>query len=1168
MVRKCLQRFVLVLVLIGLLPCTMMAQQGRAAIFGNVSDAGGSALAGVKVVITNLNTNLDYTTATNEDGNFIINDLPVGSYKITASAQGFKQSVRTGLTLEVDQRAQIDLKLEIGAVADAIIVTAETPLVDTGSASVGKVIESRAVEELPVDGRSALSLVLLAPTVQSAFGPEANGFADRGIVVSAIRINGSPVAANNLIVDGLSSLNPYVPDVNINPVTDAVQEFRVQTNTMSAEYGFTLGGVVNLVTKAGTNKFHGTLYEYVRNDALDANSWVNNRTGREKVPLRYNHFGGTIGGPMVLPKKLFKGLSYDGRNRSFFFFNYDGYRFVNSSSGFYTMPTEAQRNGDFSQLFDGQGRRVTIYDPATTRTLPGGGTARDPFPNNIIPANRIDPVSKKILDFYPLPNRTPDNALTNLNNYFGAVSGYRRMNQSTTRLDHRFNERHNISARYVYYLQFTDSGTGNRYPSQVIRGRFDYFGGHNLVLSDSYVIRPNLIHEFRIGVARQHFTFSVPSTGGDWPQKLGLPSSVPPDVFPNVSNGLPAYSTGTTGLRGGLIWQLFDALTWVRGNHSIKFGTEMRLIQANNLQKSNPSGTFNFTAALTNNAQANTTATGNAFASFLLGTVSSASVTTHLGESEVGKAFAFYLQDDWKAGRRLTVNVGLRYDYQQQPYERRCGTSRFNPFEINPANGLLGRTEYACLDYGRTSVKPDWNDFAPRIGFAWDVFGNQRTAIRGGYSIFFPSLWSFYTDNFGNTNGFATTNTAYQPPGGSTVLPAFQFKDGFPFAPNQPLGAQLGPSLFASSGNTNYQEPDSVTPMSQQWNLSVQRRLSRTWVVDVTYTANHATHLFGGSYDFNQPDPVLLREFGLLNQLNDRVPNPFAGKVPGTLGAATITRRQLLRPYPYIDAVTIRSPRLGNSNYNAMLVTVEKRFSPSMRLLTSYTWGKIISDTISNPLNFAGGEGTGTFGYQNGKFNRAAERAEDPSNVRHRLTISAIYEFPFGRDRKWRSEHRVLGNLISGWQLNTITTISTGQPLVVRGANNGLADRPDVLRNPKLPDGYVDPNPERGILWFDTTAFINPALYTFGNTPRAIGGVRQPAAIIINASLFKTFRLNESLRMQFRGEAFNAPNHTNLAAASGSFTAGANGLNANDAFGRITSARDPRRIQLALKLIF
>src|SRR5574341_678684 len=351
---------------LALMVSAIFAQQGRGTILGAVTDTNGAVVPGATVTITNTATNVAATATTNDDGYYTAPNLLVGSYSVTVAKAGFKKAVRTGVVLEVDQKAEINVALEAGAVNETVEVTAQAPLVDTASATVGKVIENRRVQELPVNGRNALALVLLAPSVQSAVAPRATGFADRGTEVSSIRINGSPVATNNFIVDGLSSVNAYLPDVNINPTVDAVQEFKVQTNTMSAEYGFTLGGVVNLVTKSGTNQYHGSVYEFFRNDALDANLWSNNRASRPKQPLRYNQFGGTIGGPIRFSKKIFGPLGgYDGRDRSFFFFNYEGYRFTTSTSGFYTVPTEAFRRGDFSLLRNDQGNRITIYDPAT-----------------------------------------------------------------------------------------------------------------------------------------------------------------------------------------------------------------------------------------------------------------------------------------------------------------------------------------------------------------------------------------------------------------------------------------------------------------------------------------------------------------------------------------------------------------------------------------------------------------------------------------------------------------------------------------------------------------------------------------------------------------------------------------------------------------------------------
>ncbi len=933
-----------------------------------------------------------------------------------------------------------------------------------------------------------------------------------------------------------------------------------------------------------------------------------------------------LGGPVRFPKKVFGPLGYDGTDRTFFFYNYEGYKFTTSATGFYTVPAEAFRRGDFSLLRDAQGRQITIFDPATTVPNPSGnGFLRTAFVNNIIPDNRIDPVSRNILQFYPLPNRTPDNALTNLNNYFGVVSNKRDLNQHTGRFDHRFSERNNFSARYVYYRQFTDNGTSNLYPDPVVRQRTDPYRGHNIVLSDIHNFTPNLIHEVRLGLARQIFDFKVASADAGWPQQLGLPANVPSDTFPAINNGLPGFNTGTVGKRGGMVWQLFDSMTWLRGNHSIKFGTEMRLTVANNAQKASPSGAYNFPTTLTDNASpvvANRAGTGNQFATFLLGAVGSASLTTHLGQSQTGKAFGFYVNDEWKIRRRLSLSLGVRYDYQQQPYERNCGTSIFNPFATNPANGLPGVTQYACVDYGRTIANTDANDVAPRVGFSWDVLGNQKTVVRGGYGIFYSALFTYWDSNFESVNGFASTSTAYNPPNGNNLLTAFQLKNGLPSAPNQPLGALLGPNLFATS-SADYREPNSRTPMSQQWNLSLQQQLPGGFLVEVAYSANHGTHLLSGNYDLNQADPAKVAQFGLAGTLTNQVANPFAGKVPGTFGGATIAQSQAIRPFPYVGGISIRAPHAGNSIYHALLASAEKRFSRGFTLLASYTWGKLISDSIFNPINFAATEGANEFSYQNGLYNRRAERAEDPSNVPHRVVLSGLWELPIGKGRKFDVQNPVLNAVAGGWQLNTITTIVAGTPMIIRGANNGLANRPNLSGKQSRADGFVDPllnNPpeDRGVLWLNPSGFINPPDFTYGNAPRALSSVRNPGAFISDLSLFKTFSISERVKLQFRAEAFNFINHTNYLAPNltfgnnaGFITAdglpvniGANNVatvtrqksvsygsqclgasrsvtlngqatavsrnlcNTNDSFGYITGSRDPRQMRFGLKLTF
>ncbi len=1155
----------LVLAIVGL---PAAAQQGRGTILGTVSDSSGAVIPGAAVEVTNTATNVTSQTVTNNEGFYSVPDLLVGAYSVNVTMTGFKKAVRSGINLEVAQKAVVNLTLEIGAPSETVEVTMSAALLDTTTATVGKLVENRGVTELPLNGRNALSLVLLTPAVQSGIGPAASGFADRGTQISMIRINGSPYSTNNMMVDGLSSVNAYLPDVNINPNVDSVQEFKVQSNTMSAEYGFTLGGVINLVTKSGTNTLHGSLYEFLRNDALDANSWANNRAGRLKTPLRYNQYGGSVGGPVYIPK------IYNGKDRTFFFYNYEGYQFRTSGSGLTTMPTAAMRGGDFSQLRDATGNLTTIYDPATTRVNPSGnGYLRDAFPGNIIPANRIDPVSKNFLTFYPLPNRTPDNAFTNLNNYSGMATNKKTLNQHTTRVDHKFSAQNSFSARYVYYRQWTDNGTSNvYYPDPLVSKRYDPYAGHNIVLTDLHVFSPSLVHEFRVGVARQIFTFTAASAYLGIPQKMGLPAIVPGDVTPTISNGLPGFNTGTIGKRGGVVWQLYDSMTWMKGHHSVKFGTEMRLTQANNYQTSAPSGSFNFSSSLTNNAApvaGNQVNTGNGFATFLLGTVSSASVSTHTGESEVGKAYGFFINDEWRVSRRVSLSLGLRYDYQEQPFERNCGTSIFNINHTNPTNNLKGLTEYACKDYGRTIAENDGRNFAPRLGFSWDLFGTQKTVLRGGYGMFYSALFTYYTMNYDDTNGFASTSTAFNPPNGNSLLTAFMFKDGFPSAPVKPQGSALGPNFFATSSNYNSRETKALTPLMQQWNLSLQHQLPMGLMLEATYSGSHGTHLLAQGYDLNQADPEQIKIYGLAGKLTNSVANPYAGKVPGTYGGATITQSQALRPYPYLGGANVKNPHLGNSIYHSLLLSTEKRFSKGFMMVASLTYAKLISDSVVNPLGgFISSEGGNIIGYQNPLYNRRAERSEDASNVPKRFTLSALYELPVGKGKALNISNSFLNGVIGGWQINTITTIVSGAPLAVSGASNGLASRPDMLRVPELPSGYTDPYPGRGVMWFDTSAFVNPALYTYGNTPRAISQFRNPGAVIVDLSVFKTFPINDQVKLQFRSEFFNFPNHVNLGMPNTGFSPNAAGTNASDSFGRITTARDPRMVQFGLRLVF
>jgi hypothetical protein len=1124
------------------------AQVGRGTIQGVVTDSSGAALVGAKIAITNIETNTTTNTQTNGAGFYTTPPINVGHYQVTADMQGFKKEVRSGMTLEVDQKAEINLQLQVGAASESVQVTAEAPLVNTENPSIGQVIENEFVADLPLDGGNALALVLLAADVHSNAGTNnQSGFGDRGTSLSDLSINGGPNAANNLLVDGMVAQNSYYPDLNANLGVDAVQEFKVQSGSMSAEYGFTLGGVINMATKGGGNLFHGSLSEFFRNDKLDAR----NAFSPLRAPYRYNQWGAAIGGPVILP-----GL-YHGKNKTFWFFNYGGYDYITYYDGITSTPPLAQRTGDFSGLYGSTGVLIPIYDPHSTAT----NNARTPFPGNIIPKSELDPVAQAINQFYPAPNYTPTNAFTQVNNYYSSLNkGNQTMSQYTGRVDEHLSDRDSFFARFTWYVAYTNN-CPCVWPSYAVNGRYDHFGTRNAAFEETHTFSPRVINEFRVGMARQSFPFQQASYGQDWPQKLGLPSNVPNTTFPIISgDGYTTFGGGTVGYRGALTWDASNTMTIVLGKQNIKIGAEYRLLFGNNLQNNNPSGTFNFSSGLTDNPLS-TAGTGSAYASFLLGAVSSASVVTNVGESEKGYTLSGFVQDDWRVSRNLNLSLGLRYDYQQPPYERNCGTSNFLPNVTDPVNGLLGSTLYACKGYGPTYWQPNYNNFAPRFGFAWDPIGNGKMAIRGGYAIFYPGTFNILY--FGNTSGFASTTTSYSAPGGNGNLPAFYLSNGFPSAVTQPLGASLGPAYLLGSSVT-YDQTNQATPMSQQFSLSLQKQLMGGFVVEIDYSGNRGTHLVAGSYNLNQLNPIY--DTTLKTALQSSVPNPYYGIVPSStsLGGATITRQQSLLPYPYYTSILVRNPHLGNSMYNGGILRVQKRLSKGFTFLASYTKSKLIDDSVATPIGFgsASTEQVNSNSYQDGLYNRSMERSIDPTDFPQRLSISAVYKLPIGPGQTVDVQNRIANAIVGGWQAQTVVTLQKGNPVLITGASNDLATRPNSTG---ISAQLSNPNQYE---WFNTQAFVNPPLYTYGNVARSLPDVRNPGWVNCDFSMSKSTLIKERFKLQLRVEAFNLDNHVNLGYPSTGFSAGANGYNNSSTFGVIVSARNPRLGQLGLKLNF
>jgi hypothetical protein len=1108
------------------------------AISGTVTDPSDASVGGATIEIRNTGTNAVFRTQSNDSGFYTAPGLPVGEYEVVAQMQGFKRSVRSGITLQVNQNAQVNIRLEVGQLAESVEVTGEAPLVNTGNATLGAVIENRRVRDLPLNGRNALALTLLNPGVISNAGPTNSGFGDRGIQISSLSINGSPNSMNNQTLDGNNNVLSYVGEVGVPPAVDAVEEFKVQSGAMSAEFGFTAGGTINLVTKSGTNELHGTAYEFLRNDKFDAR----NTFAARRLPLRYNQFGASVGGAAI-------------KNRTFGFFNWEEYRLRVATPRIASVPIDEFRTGNFARLANANGTPIPIYDPVTTRANPAGqGQVRDLFPGNVIPASRFDPVTRKILDFWPAPNRTPINAFTFSQNFEDQAKNTTNWTQYNWRVDHRVNDKNSMFFRYTQARHYTLGNTIFTDPT-VGQAREDEQTNRNVMFSDTHIFSPTLINNLRVGVMRQIFTFQAVNAGKDWPRKLGLPEIVPADQFPQIDFGYGTIGGQAYGTRGSLNWDIQNLLTKIQGNHTLKFGYNHRILYGGNRQGAALSGDFSF-AGLTSNPQS-PAGTGNNMAQFLLGEVSSSFIDRILGNSFHGLAISTFVQDDWKVNRRLTLNLGLRWDWQQKPYERHNGHINFDPAGRVAGSPFLGTTVFAGVNgQPRSFMQEDYNDFGPRFGFAYDVFGSGKTVVRGGYGIFYPSI--FFRTFLGDTNLFSSTRTNYvaQGPG----LRAFLFKDGFPFRPLESPGVSAGP-LALLGQSVNYTEPDKTTPLSQQWNLSVQQQV-KEWLFDLTYSANKGNHFAASGYNLNQIDPRVRAELQLA--LNTAVPNPWAGQIPGGLGAATITRERSLMAYPWYNAVNVRNPRLGNYTSHQMQITVTRRMRRGLLLNVAYTAGKKISDSALVPVDFGPIEQTNENGFQDGLYNRQPSKSVDPADVSQRLVNSLLYELPFGSGKSWNPANGVLRQIVGGWQVNLINVNQTGIPLTVTGANNFQANRPNSTGiSPALPRS------ERTRLrWFDTAQFVNPPNFTFGNIGRTVPDARHPGAVNFDFSLIKDTRITERIKLQFRAESFNFTNHVNLGLVNDSFSPGPDGRNASATFGTANSARDARINQLGLKVIF
>lgn len=1153
----------LILLCLGIVPFAA-AQTDMGYIQGTITDPSGAAVPGAQVVITWQSTGLLQTLVTNGAGFYASNPLQVGSYTVSVSMAGFASAAARNVIVDAATHVQLNLTLPVGSATTEITVADTPPVLDTTDAQVSTTIDLRSAQQLPINGRSVLALASFTPGVFSAVGPTDEGFAERGRNVSSIRIAGGPVGFNNVILDGVSNIQTWLGEVSANLKSDAVQEYRIMSGIIPAQFSYTSGGVINMVTRSGGKTVHGSAYEFFRNDALDApQAYPSPAFGKQVT--RFNNYGGTLGGPIL-------------RDKLFLFGNYDGYQYRTASPGYYTVPTAQEYQGDFSdlgQLVNGVCQPVNIFDADNVLNGQRQHFAYGGKANAINPA-RLDPVALAYAKmFYPLPNNSAGsyNACTHANNYIHAVPKKVTERQGLVRGDYKISDKDSVFARFVYFQNLNNNATAGFAP--IYTDRNDNLRTLNGVLSYTRVFNPSLLNDARVGVLLTDFPYVAASYNQNIAGKIGLPNTTGLE-FPTMNNGVQTPNI-TLGFRSCLTLEGIDDLTLQLSRHTVHLGGSMRFVEGFNVQgSSSRSGTFGFSAASTaaGNDTTVTTGTGSILAAYMLGQVTAATMEVDKGDAWRRTMYAGYVQDDWRVTPRLTVNAGMRWDFVSQAVEKHNGIENFDITQINPVNGYSGKVLYAGVDgNGRNFVAENYGNYGPRLGFAYSL--TPGTIVRGGVAIYYPSVSNLaYNFASGNHNGFGSLTTSWTAPTAKGY--DFALKNGFPTAYSGPLGVAGGQNAFLGQGAA-YIQPKAKDPSSQIFTMTLSRELPQHVVLDASYIGNHGNHFNNWNSNMNTLPPQYY-SLGTA-ALSASVPNPYAGKVPGSLGAPTITRANLLKPYPYMQSVTMFYWRNASYWSNYAELSVERRMEQGLQILGAYTFGKTTDNGIQG-IPDQSGVGTPTARAPQNWLNPGADHTVDAIDVKHRLTISALYDLPLGRHHRLFSSGKG-DRIFGGWQYNAIVTLESGRPVPLSGANNQLATRPNW--NPNV--GVKLLHPSKSTLyktgfypWFNPQAFVNPPDYTFGNVLPFDSRLRGPGTINVDMSVIKTTHITERTTAEFRIESYDAFNHHNLSMPSGSFVAGPpadssnpyaeGGMNTSASFGQITGTNGMRNVQLAAKISF
>ncbi len=1048
------------------------AQVSSGSIAGQVTDQSRGAVAAAAITLVNEGTGATRTATAGDDGGYVFALVAPGFYTLRATVAGFKTYELSGLEVQVAQPVTHDIQLEVGDTATKLEVVAATPVLDQRTAEVGQVMTQKEILEIPLNGRNFLDLAKLVPGVTELAGTsQSNGLA----------INGQRANQISFYFDGVDTRMEGNGRPAFSPSIEAIQEFKIQQNDFAAEFGRN-PSAINLTLRPGTNAFHGSLFEFMRNDKLDARSFFAPRID----PLRRHQFGGVVSGPIL-------------RNRTFFMANYEGLRTRRASTLYQSLPTAEQREGNFAA-------GPPIFDPATLDTATN---RRDPFPGNIIPKARFGQIGNSALNYYPIPNAPGSGAYNNVT----SASSVNDQNQFHTRIDHQIGDRDLLFGRYSYSKTTAQSPSG-----LPLTGSLQDGSAHSITVQESHTFSPTKVNQFRLAWTYNRIDGTFPLADRNLTEEqFGLlnlnPSSTAYGLPQLVVAGLTNIGASPFNPNGPKdnVYNLSDDFSWVAGRHSMKFGVDARYYRPAGQVQQTPNGTLSFENRFTN--QPGVSGTGTAIADLMLGFPYSGRAT-QFAESNGWVTlkyyyYGFYFQDEIRVTSKFSMNLGLRYEYQTPYYERFGDLASFD--YIN------GRFLKLDEDIDRLH-DPDRNNFAPRVGFAYSI--TPKTVIRTGFGVFFGQPRGQEFSSFQLSPPFVVDTTIVSNP----LMPDLI---GKLFPRTQVRDPATGQILLSPNTNVFALDPHFRTNYTYQWNFSIQRELANNWLLETAYVGNSARKLTGRD-----------------------LPNQAFPDVDPSRPTPVINRR----PNPNIGDVSMVSA-LDNSNYHALNVKVNKRYSHGLTLLGAYTYSKVMG---------IGGALFGDQSRQQDARNRRAEYAVLEFNQTQRLTISGIYELPFGKG-KWIGTNLsgFSGGLASGWSLQGAFTVHTGFPLTPTSSVSSNVGRQDTNRADRLCDGNLPGGQQSIDGWFDTSCFVNHTFGRFGNSGNGV--ITGPGVNTIDFTIMKNTAIplpgREPGTLQFRAEFFNGFNHPsfgdpNLAAGT-------------PQFGLIRSTRiNGREIQLALKFLF